>query len=95
MMKSALIKYELLGFTGYIPAELHNIELHLPLKYAEFLWGWPHNFIQCMDSVNTRVVIVAGNGKWSEGFDTKESLGIIPNDYSGYVWTNRIDIINK
>lgn len=95
MMKSALLKYELLGFTGYIPKELHNMELHLPLKYAKFLWGWPNKFVKRMDSVNTRVVIVAGDGKWSEGFDTIESLSLIPDNYNGYVWTNRVDRISK
>ncbi|HHT65445.1 MAG: glycerophosphodiester phosphodiesterase family protein [Caldicoprobacterales bacterium] len=95
MMKSALLQYELIGFTGYIPKDLHNMELHLPLKYAKFLWGWPNKFIKRMESVNTRVVIVAGNGKWSEGFDTEESLLTIPDGYNGYIWTNRIDQVNK
>lgn len=92
-LKDALIKYELLGWTGYIPDEIKNIEIHIPLKYARFLWGWPNKFVERMDSVNTKVVIVEGNGKWSEGFDTKESLENIPEGYSGYVWTNRIDKI--
>lgn len=95
MMKSVLLKYELLGFTGYIPKELYNMELHLPLNYARFLWGWPNKFIERMKSANTHVVIVAEDGKMSEGFDTKESLRLIPNNYNGYVWTNRIDIINE
>ena len=95
MMKSALLKYVLIGFTDYIPKELHNMELHLPLKYARFLWGWPVKFVRRMESVNTRVVIVAGDGKWSEGFDTLESLEDIPKGYSGYVWTNRIDRVGR
>lgn len=95
MMKSALLKYQLFGFTGYIPKELHNMELHLPQKYARFLWGWPNKFINRMESVNTRVVLVAGEGKWSEGFDTVESLKTIPKGYSGYIWTNRIDRISQ
>lgn len=95
MMKKALLKYELLGFTGYIPKELHNMELHLPLKYAKFLWGWPNKFVKRMESVNTRVVIVLGDGKWSEGFDTEESLEAIPKGYKGYIWTNRIDKVNN
>jgi len=95
MMKSALLKYELIGFTGYIPKELHNMELHIPQKYAKFLWGWPNKFVKRMESVNTRVVLVAGDGKWSEGFDTVESLQLIPKGYSGYIWTNRIDKISK
>lgn len=95
MMKKALLKYELLGFTGYIPKELHNMELHLPLKYAKFLWGWPNKFVKRMESVNTRVLIVLGDGKWSEGFDTEESLEAIPKGYKGYIWTNRIDKVNN
>lgn len=47
-----------------------------------------------MESVNTRVVIVEGNGTWSAGFDTKESLSVIPDNYNGYVWTNRVDRIS-
>lgn len=95
MLKSALLKYELIGFTGYIPKDMQNMEIHIPLKYAKFLWGWPNKFIERMESVNTRVVIVDGDGKWSEGFDTEESLLTIPDGYNGYVWTNRIDKINK
>ena len=48
-----------------------------------------------MNSVNTRVVIVQGNGKWSEGFDTVESLQEIPKGYAGYIWTNRIDKVKQ
>lgn len=94
-LKQALLKYELMGFTGYIPKEIHNTEIHIPLSYAKFLWGWPNKFIERMDSVNTRVVIVAGNGEWSEGFDSLESIEKIPLGYTGYVWTNRIDKVSK
>lgn len=94
-LKQALLKYELWGWTGYIPDEIKNMELHIPLKYAKLLWGWPHKFVARMNSVNTRVVIVQGNGKWSEGFDTVESLQEIPKGYAGYIWTNRIDKVKQ
>lgn len=91
MLKKALIEYELIGFLGYIPESMHNMELHIPLKYAKYLWGWPHKFVERMEAVNTRVVIVRGDGAVSDGFDTKENLELIPDKYDGYVWTNRID----
>ena len=94
-LKQALLKYELWGWTGYIPEEIKNMELHIPLKYAKLLWGWPHKFVARMNSVNTRVVIVQGNGKWSEGFDTVESLQEIPKGYAEYIWTNRIDKVKQ
>ena len=46
-----------------------------------------------MESVDTNVVIVAGDGGWSQGFDTKEDLERLPSNYSGQIWTNRIDTI--
>lgn len=94
-LKKALLKYELLGWTGYIPDEIKNMELHIPISYANYIWGWPNKFIERMNSVNTKVVIVEGDGKWSEGFDTINSLDDIPDGYTGYVWTNRIDIISE
>jgi glycerophosphoryl diester phosphodiesterase len=95
MMKRALISYELVGWTGYIPKELKNTEIHLPVNYAKLLWGWSNKFIQRMDKVNTRVVLVNGNGGFSEGFDDKESLENLPKNFSGYIWTNRIDKISE
>lgn len=93
-LMKALIKYELLGWSGYIPDEIKNMELHIPLTYAGFLWGWPSKFTARMESVNSRVVIVEGNGKWSEGFDDIGMLDSIPKGFDGYVWTNRIDRIS-
>lgn len=91
IMIKALLTYEAIGWTGYIPEAAHNTEFHLPLKYARFLWGWPHKFIKRMESVNTRVIVVNGEGGWSEGFDSLEDLKKLPQGYSGYVWTDRID----
>ncbi len=91
IMVKAFLAYEAIGWAGYMPEAVHNTEFHLPLKYARFLWGWPEKFIKRMEAVNTRVIVVDGDGKWSEGFDSPEDLKKLPKGYSGYVWTNRID----
>ena len=44
-----------------------------------------------MDAHDTRVVVVAGSGGFSEGFDDAEAVGRLPENFSGVVWTNRID----
>lgn len=88
-----LLRYLAIGWTGYVPESCRNTEIHLPLKYARFLWGWPNRFLQRMAAVNTRVVLVQGNGKFSEGFDHPEDLKRLPPGYTGYIWTNRIDRI--
>lgn len=92
-LKNCLVSYTGAGWTGYIPSVCRNTQLHIPEKYARFLWGWPDKFLNRMDSVDTRVIVVAGNGGWPEGFDSENDLQRLPADYSGGLWTNRIDLI--
>lgn len=90
---NASIMYLLIGWTGIIPDSLKNMQLHLPLEYAFLFWGWPAKFIERMDSVNTRVVLVKYINGWSDGFDSEIDLKKLPKNYFGGIWTNRIDII--
>jgi glycerophosphoryl diester phosphodiesterase len=92
-LMKALVTYELLGWTGYVPAACRNTELHIPLKYAPYLWGWPYKFLERMERVNTQAIIVQGDGKFSEGFDKIEDLNNLPSHFTGGIWTNRIDKI--
>lgn len=92
-MKSCMIPYIAIGWTGYIPSSCENTQLHIPEKIAPWLWGWPEKFLTRMESVNTRVIVVAGDGGWSEGFDQPEDIKRIPSNYTGGIWTNRIDRI--
>jgi glycerophosphoryl diester phosphodiesterase len=87
------LAYLALGWTGYVPVVCRNTELHVPLRYTPLFCGWPHRFLAHMHAVNTRIVIVAGNGRWLEGFDSVDSLRSIPEGFSGVIWTNRIDRI--
>lgn len=97
LTKSSLIKhiitYQLIGWTGYVPKSMKNRQIHLPLKYAKYLWGWPHKFLKRMKANNTRVILLQTKGKWSEGFNTVDDLNKIPKGYSGGIWTDRIDKI--
>jgi glycerophosphoryl diester phosphodiesterase len=92
-LKSCLLPYIAVGWTGYIPSACEKTQLHIPEKIAPWLWGWSERFLNRMDSVDTRVIVVAGDGGWSEGFDTSEDLKRLPANYSGGIWTNRIDEI--
>ena len=103
---TALVKYELMAWSGYIPEEMKNTELRIPLSYAKFLWCWPYKFMERMEKAGTRVEITAGGSGLSEGFDTVESLksapkndtiesvSSVPKDFSGFIWTNRINVVN-
>jgi glycerophosphoryl diester phosphodiesterase len=88
----AFLMYLMIGWTGIIPDEIKNMELHLPLEYAWLFWGWPDKFLERMESVNTRVVLVQYVNGWSDGFDSEADLQKLPDNFSGCIWTNRIDI---
>jgi glycerophosphoryl diester phosphodiesterase len=92
-MKSCLLPYIAVGWTGYVPEACANTQLHIPEKIAPWLWGWPDKFLNRMDARNTRTILVAGGGDFSEGFDTVEDLTRLPANYTGGIWTNRIDKI--
>ncbi len=92
-LKSALLSYMAVGWTGYVPEACRNTELHIPIKYAWLLWGWPDLFLTRMDAVNTRVILVGGNGTFSEGIDSASDLKALPDNYTGGIWTDRIDRI--
>ncbi|WP_345239333.1 glycerophosphodiester phosphodiesterase family protein [Pontibacillus salipaludis] len=92
-LKSCLKSYMGVGWTGYVPSSCEDTQIHIPENVAPWLWGFPNKFQDRMEAVNTRVVLVAGEGKWSEGFDDKEDVKRIPEGYDGYVWTNRVDVL--
>lgn len=81
------------GWTGYVPGACRRTQLHIPEGIAPYLWGWPHKFVDRMAAYDTRVVLVAGSGGFSEGFDDAASLDRLPDGFSGVIWTNRIDIV--
>ncbi|MEW9672752.1 glycerophosphodiester phosphodiesterase family protein [Ammoniphilus sp. 3BR4] len=92
-MKNCLIPYIAVGWTGYVPASCENTQLHIPESIAPWLWGFPSKFLNRMADSNTRVILVAGGGGFSEGFDKKEDLERVPINYFGGIWTNRIVMI--
>ena len=93
IMTACLIRYEAIGWTGHVPDACRHTELHLPRRYGRLLWGWPNLFADRMRAADTRVILVAGDGPWSEGFDTAESLDQVPDGWSGWIWTNRVDAV--
>lgn len=93
IMKDCLIDYLATGWTGHVPDDCHHTELHLPQRYGRYLWGWPHLFADRMRDADTRVILVGGEGDWSEGFDQPEDLDAVPPGWSGWLWTNRVDVI--
>lgn len=91
--EDCLLHYELVGWLGIVPGSCAHRQLHIPEGYAPWLWGWPEVFLERMSEHGTRVILVAGDGSLSQGFDTPADLRRLPPGYPGGVWTNRIDVV--
>lgn len=92
-MVPALVQYMLVGWTGWVPPAMRDAHFHIPLRYARYLWGWPHRLAERLDRAGSTLVIVRGDGSWSEGFDSPEHRQELPTGFGGGIWTNRVDRI--
>ena len=45
-IKSCLLPYIAVGWTGYVPSACENTQLHIAEKYAPYMWGFPNKFFK-------------------------------------------------
>jgi len=93
VMTDCLGRYEAYGWTGLVADACAKTQLHIPEGLAGLLWGWSTKFAARMAEADARIVIVAGDGGFSEGFDTPADLERLPEGFTGMVWTNRVDVV--
>lgn len=94
-LEQCLLPYIALGWSGHVPASCERTLLMVPTNVAPWLWGWPNRFLRRMDAVDTPVFLVNDytGSRFSRGLDRVEDLEKIPAEYSGGIWTDRIDRI--
>jgi len=95
-LRDCLLRYIAFGWADYTPDSCRNTKVMVPINLAPWLWGWPNRFLVRMRDAGSEVILVgpyrrgdAGVG----GVDDPALLASIPADFSGYVWTNRIEEI--
>jgi glycerophosphoryl diester phosphodiesterase len=94
-LKGCLIRYLLLGWSGHMPDACRQGMMLVPLNVTRWLWGWPDKFLQRMDDAAVRVFVLGPyDGSYgSSGVDNTDQLRELPDNFSGGIWTNRIDRI--
>ena len=67
----------------------------LPINGAPWMWGWPDRFLNRMRAANSEVFVLGPyrGGEFSTGIDTPEQFALLPQNYSGGIWTNEIEAI--
>lgn len=95
-VKRCLKYYVALGWSGYIPASCKNTVVVVPIDIAPWLWGWPNLLVKRMQGVGSEVAILGPMDDNSDGapaIDTPKHLALIPESFSGYIWTDKIELI--
>ncbi|MAS05214.1 MAG: glycerophosphodiester phosphodiesterase [Ahrensia sp.] len=95
-MKSCLLGYLKLGWSGYVPEACRNTHVMVPGNLARFAWGWPHRFRARLEAAGSDIILIgpySAGDSGSRGIDSVEELSLIPKGFDGYVWTNRIELI--
>lgn len=93
--KACIKSYMAFGWSGYVPeACAYGIGVPLDLRRAH--WGWPGRLHERF-AKTPGGVIVTGDirqiGKGTGGVDTLEDLDRLPDDFGGWIITNRIEVI--
>lgn len=90
--KSCLQTYLLIGWSGHVPKSCHNMEVQVPANLRRLAWGWPHRFEKRLNSVGSRSVLRGDLGSHlAGGIDTDRDIARVPADYTGIVYTNKIE----
>jgi glycerophosphoryl diester phosphodiesterase len=94
-LKSCLIRYMLLGWSGHVPEACREGMMFVPLNIAPWLWGWPHKFQQRMDDAGVQMFVLGpyDGALGTAGVDDLEQYAKLPKGFTGGIWTNRIDRI--
>jgi glycerophosphoryl diester phosphodiesterase len=89
-----LLQYIGIGWTGFVPEACRNTKVMVPVNVAGWLWGWPNLFLQRLRDNGSEVILLGPYGDpGTAGIDDLETLSQVPPEFSGYLWTNRIEII--
>ncbi|KSV73382.1 hypothetical protein N185_20060 [Sinorhizobium sp. GW3] len=92
---ACLTRYLGYGWSGLMPDACKNTFVIVPGNYAPLLWGWPDRFAARMKAAGSEIILLGpyGGGDFTTGIDTMQDLEMVPPGFSGYIWTNRIEMI--
>jgi glycerophosphoryl diester phosphodiesterase len=95
-LKSCMIQYIALGWTGYVPTPCRDTQVMVPSNIAPWLWGWPNRFQQRIAGAGSEIILLGAYGAGdpgTSGIDDAKGLASVPSGFGGRVWTNRIESI--
>jgi glycerophosphoryl diester phosphodiesterase len=95
-VKTCLKQYLAVGWSGYMPEACRNTMVIVPIDIAPWLWGWPHLLVKRFQEAGSEIALLGpmlDKDVGAPGIDTLEHLALVPEQFSGYLWTDKIEII--
>ncbi|MDR0378505.1 MAG: glycerophosphodiester phosphodiesterase [Candidatus Accumulibacter sp.] len=89
-------RYIAIGWTGIMPDACKGTVVMIPANAAPWLWGWPNLLLQRFHAAGSEVILLgpfSSGDPGTAGIDTLEELARVPSGFSGYLWTNKIEVI--
>jgi len=93
-VKACMLRYILLGWSGYMPEACQHTFVLLPVNWTWIVWGFPHRFGARLAEHGTEAFLVGANSgrDWLSGIDSNDAMRAACADhYSGGIWTDRIE----
>lgn len=95
-LKSCLMQYITLGWSGYVPTACRTTQVMVPINIAPWLWGWPNRFQQRIADAGSQIILLGPYGAGdpgTTGIDNPQTLAKVLPGFGGLIWTNRIESI--
>lgn len=89
-------RYIAFGWAGFMPDACKDTMVMIPVNVAPWLWGWPNLLLQRFHGAGSEVILLgplSSGDPGAAGIDTLEELARVPEGFSGYLWTNKIEVI--
>ena len=92
---ACLKDYARWGWSGIVPSQCTNGVVYLPINMAPRLWGWPDRLLTRFRDAGSEVFIIGPyeGGNYSTGVDTVAELKSLPQDWSGGIMTNELELL--
>lgn len=92
---ACLKEYAKWGWTSIVPSPCKNGVVYIPINMAPDMWGWPYRLLDRFRDAGSEVFIIGAyhGGNYSNGVDTIADLKSLPDDWSGGLMTNELELL--
>lgn len=91
--KACTKDYLLMGWAGSVAGSCQHFGLTIPQNLAWLFWGWPRKTVHRFEDEGLSVFLIGALDGPYQNIDTINQAESIPDDYRGWVITDRIEVV--